>query len=128
MFRPIRAKSKAKAQRAGAGRLAITLFTLLAFTFQSFVAQVHIHIKPWTVSTTLDAGKAAQPGKPPANDDQTSCPICQVILHAGQFVTPSAIAFALPSFALFFVAAANDPAPPAQTASHGWQSRAPPRI
>jgi len=107
--------------------LAITLFALLAFTFQSFVAQVHFHVTPWTATTTLDAGKVSQPGKIPANDDQSNCPICQVVLHAGQFVTPSAITFALPSFALFFVATAAENTPTAQSASHNWQSRAPPR-
>jgi hypothetical protein len=127
VVRPSRTKPKAKAQRASASRFAITLLALIAFTFQSFVAQVHFHTTPWTVSTSLDAGKASQPGKLPANDDQSSCPICQVLLHAGQFVTPPAIALALPSFALFFVATAADPASPAQTASHNWQSRAPPR-
>lgn len=126
MFRPHRAKSKAKAQRASVGRLAITLFALLAFTFQSFVAQVHIHAAPSTASSALSTGKVSQPGKLPANDDPSNCPICQIILHAGQFVTPSAITFALPSFALFFVATAVRQSPSAEAGSHSWQSRAPP--
>ena len=127
VFRPLRARSKAKAQRPNIGRLAITLFALLAFTFQSFVAQVHFHATPWTASTTLDAGKISQPGKLPANDDPSSCPICQAVLHAGQFVTPAAVTFALPSFAIFFIANFNDATATAQTASHSWKSRAPPR-
>jgi hypothetical protein len=127
VFRPFRTKPKAKAQRVSASRLAITLFALLAFTFQSFVSQVHFHATPWIATSTFDAGKVSQPGKLPANDDQSNCPICQVVLHAGQFVTPSAVTFALPSFALFFVAIATNTTLSTQAASHSWQSRAPPR-
>ena len=116
------------AQRVSVGRLTITLFALFAFAFQSFVAQVHVHATPWTASTTLDAGKVSQPGKLPANDDQSNCPICQAVLHAGQFITPSAITFGLPSFAIFFVANFDSAASTSQAVSHSWQSRAPPRF
>jgi len=127
VFRPQRAKSKAKAQRPNLGRLAITLFALFAFTFQSFVAQVHFHATPWTASAILDPGNISQPGKLPVNDDQSNCPICQAVLHAGQFIAPSAIAFGLPSFAIFIIANFNSAAPTTQATSHSWQSRAPPR-
>jgi len=127
VFRPSNARSNIKAQRASIGRLAITLFALFAFTFQSFVAQVHFHATPSLASTALDAGKVSQPGKLPANNDQSNCPICQVVLHAGQVLMPSTIAFALPSVAIFAITIANDTAPVTQSASHSWQSRAPPR-
>jgi hypothetical protein len=107
--------------------LAITLIALLAFTFQSFVSQVHFHAMPWTASAMFDAGKVSQPGKLPANDDQSNCPICQAVLHAGQFITPSAVIFGFPSFAAFLVTTFDRVATPSQVASHSWQSRAPPR-
>lgn len=128
MPRTSTARPKTKAQRANVGRLAITLFALLAFTFQSFIAQIHVHTAPWAASSMLDAGKAAQPGKLPASDDQSNCPICQAVLHGGQFITPSAVTFALPSFVVFFVATGAQKVPVIQAGSHNWQSRAPPRI
>ena len=127
MFLRKRANSKAKAQRTSVARLAVTLFALFTFTFQSFVVQVHVHEASRSASSTLDIGKVSQPGKLPANGDQSDCPICQAMLHAGQFVTPSAVAFGLPSFALFFVIAVASGGQGTQSGSHNWQSRAPPR-
>ena len=108
-------------------RLVITLFALLAFTLQSYVTQIHIHGANWNTATTLDAGKASQPGKLPAGDDQSTCPICQVIAHAGQFVTPAAFAISLPALAAFDVAIDRETATIAHSYSHSWKSRAPPR-
>jgi len=110
-----------------AGRLAITLFALLAFSLQSYVTQIHIHGASWATSATLDTGKSPQPVKAPAGDDQNTCPVCQVIAHAGQFVTPSAVAFILPALAAFHVAVETDTATVTHSYSHSWNSRAPPR-
>lgn len=109
-------------------RLAITLFALLAFTLQSYVAQTHIHGTNWNAASTFDAGKAPQPGKAPSGDDQNTCPICQVIAHAGQFITPSATAIILPALVAFYVAVDRDTPSAARDTSHSWNSRAPPRI
>jgi hypothetical protein len=108
-------------------RLAITLFALLAFSLQSYVTQIHIHGTTWNPAATLDTGKTQQPGKIPARNDQNSCPLCQVIAHAGQFVTPSAVAIALPALVAFHVVADKDTATVTHSFSHSWKSRAPPR-
>jgi hypothetical protein len=128
--RPTRTGSKATARspRTGAARLAITLFTLLAFTLQSYVAQIHIHGASWNTTQTVDAGTAPQPGKLPVTDDQNSCPICQVIAHAGQFVAPSAVAISRPALTAFHVTVDKDTAAVTTSASHSWKSRAPPRF
>jgi hypothetical protein len=128
VFRPLRAKARVSASRFGAPRLAITLFALLAFTLQSYVTQIHIHGASWGTAATLDAGKAHQPGKLPAGDDQNSCPICQVIAHSGQFITPSAVAVILPALVAFYVVIDKDTSSAARNISHSWNSRAPPRI
>jgi hypothetical protein len=109
-------------------RLAITLFALLAFTLQSYVTQIHIHGASWGTAATIDTGKTPQPGKVPAGDDQNTCPICQVIAHAGQFVTPSAIAITLPTILAFHAAVEEITSNIAHSYSHSWKSRAPPRI
>jgi hypothetical protein len=108
-------------------RLAITLIALLAFTLQSYVTQIHIHGAIWKTTSTLDAGKTQQPDKIPAGDDQNSCPICQVIAHAGQFVTPSVVVIALPTLAAFHIAVDKDTTIVMHSVSHSWKSRAPPR-
>lgn len=114
----------------------------LAFALQSYVTQTHIHFTPAEL-TNLSA--AAQPGakiaaigvrpapgkfapqdKYPANDDPANCPICQEILHAGQFVAPSAIVFALPTEAVAVVPLSLALFTPREAASHNWQGRAPP--
>ena len=127
VFRSFRTKTTVLRPRAQAARLAITLLAVLAFTLHSYVMQIHVHGATWSRATTLDAGKAPQPGKIPANGDQSTCPICQVIAHAGQFATPSAVAISLPALAAFHVAVDKDTATGAHSASHSWNSRAPPR-
>ena len=127
MFRPSRPKAIAPASRAGVARLAITLFALLAFSLQSYVTQIHIHGATWNTAAALDAGKTQQPGKIPASGDQSSCPICQVIAHAGQFVTPSAVAIVLPALVALHVVVDKDTATVTHSTSHSWKSRAPPR-
>ena len=108
-------------------RLAITLLALLAFTLQSYVTQVHIHGTSWGTATTLDSGKVPQPSKLPPSNDPANCPICQVTLHAGLFVTPSTVAITLPTLAAFYVAVDKDATTVTHSASHNWKSRAPPR-
>jgi len=127
VFRPSRAKARVSASLFSVSRLAITLFALLAFTLQSYVTQIHIHGANWGAASSVDAGKTPHPGKAPAGDDQSSCPICQVIAHSGQFITPSAIAIALPTLIAFYVFVDRDAPSLARSTSHSWNSRAPPR-
>jgi len=127
VFRPLRTKARISASRSSPSRLAITLFALLAFTLQSYVTQIHIHGANWGTASSAAAGKT-QPGKAPAGDDQSSCPICQVIAHSGQFITPSAIAITLPTLIAFYVVVDRNAPSLARDTSHSWNSRAPPRI
>jgi Protein of unknown function (DUF2946) len=113
---------------------------IVALTFQSFVAQVHVHLQANPASgqihaTVHDASPpTAAPedgdrrGKPPSGGDPSStCPLCQ-ILAAG--VTP------LPTgpYALVALEVASSSAVPFETApvtgvtaaSYSWESRAPP--
>jgi hypothetical protein len=126
---PSRTGSTAKTRpaRAGTARLAITLFALLAFTLQSYVTQIHIHGASPSAIASLDTGKLHQPGRLPAGDDQSACPICQVIAHAGQFLMPSAVAIMLPALAAFYVTNDTHTTTVTDSYSHSWNSRAPPR-
>ena len=120
-MRPPRVRHRPKSRTVSAARLAVTLFALFAFTLQSFVAQVHMHGAPASVAAHAPAKQQ------PAGNDQTTCPICQLIAHAGHVITPSVSVWAPLAIAVFAVAVTRDIAPAAETFSHGWQSRAPPK-
>jgi hypothetical protein len=126
------------ARESGWRRLVLAV-AMLAFALQSYVTQTHIHyasVQAFGLSSAdvftpvaKDAnGKAIPEKKSPANDDPANCPICQAVAHAGQFVTPTAIGFALPSETVVFIPLAIAALTARETASHNWQGRAPPRI
>ncbi len=101
---------------------------LLAFTIQAFVTQTHVH------PGFSDSVVAFHPDKTsskhdnfPANDDPSNCPLCKEILYSGQFVAPMWAVHFLPSMAVSVIEAALPPLSRADTASHAWSSRAPPR-
>ena len=100
-------------------RLWLTLLALFAFTLQAYVTQSHVHAA--AVATKQ------LPGKVPAGDDQANCPLCQVTLHAGVYVTPSAAAFVPPVFTVYGVFVATKVVAAVQAVSHSWNSRAPPQ-
>jgi hypothetical protein len=131
LTRPKNAASKAKSAnpRGSFARLAISLFILAAFVLQSYVTQTHIHLAPESFASysELGAAKKQLPDKFPAQDDPSNCPICQEILHSGQFVTPSIAATLLPSLSVSVIAIVTHVVVVPKTASHTWQSRGPPR-
>lgn len=113
-------------------RLAITFLALFAFSVQSYITQTHIHLAPQQISGVAGDSKASSPAQPhdryPANEDPANCPICQEIMHAGQFVTPAAIAVLLPTLAASTIAIVLDVPIALRTVSHSWHGRAPPHI
>jgi hypothetical protein len=96
---------------------------MLAFAFQAQITQTHIHISP--ASGVALADKSATQKNAP-KDDSSSCPICQAVLHSGQFVSPSAVAMTLPTVAATFIPLAIAAKTARETVSHSWQGRAPP--
>jgi hypothetical protein len=103
-------------------RLLITLFSLFAFSFQTYIGQIHIHLGP-------DAGVSQKhaPDKFPANGDPANCPICQEVLHNGQFVTPSSAHLLPPVFTVSIIRIVATVPVLTRAISHGWRSRAPPK-
>jgi hypothetical protein len=124
-------RAKVLPVRETALRVVISLFVMLAFGLQSYIAQTHIHFKPDTFSSysklAAESGKGQQPDKFPANGDPANCPICQEILHSGQFVTPTAAILLLPAVAVSVIKIVADIPVAAQRPSHAWRSRAPPK-
>ena len=105
-------------------RLLITFFALFAFSLQTYIGQTHIHLAP----DSFEAGAAHKqaPDRFPANGDPANCPICQEVLHDGQFVTPSATTLLAPSLAASIIEIVAPLPRLVQAASHAWRSRAPP--
>jgi hypothetical protein len=101
----------------------VTVLALLAFFLQSLVVQTHIH--PLVQPVAASSLPAPAPLKSQNPIDQ--CRLCQELVHAGTFVTPSA-SFAVASLAL--TAAVFTVLPSALVSlatAFAWQSRAPPR-
>jgi hypothetical protein len=111
--------------RPNPARRWITALALLAFVLQSLALQTHVHAPLQPTTAKIQTGSA--PSAPLKLDPMDQCRLCQELVHAGTFVTPSAAATAaaLTSAAASFViqlALVTDPA-----TAFGWQSRAPPR-
>lgn len=129
-------KTAVMPRQAGVLRRAVLAFALLAFALQSYITETHIHfasVETFGLSSDNFApvktasGKTAPAKKIPSNDDPANCPICQAAMHSGQFITPSAIGFALPSETIAIVPLAIAILTASEIISHGWQGRAPPR-
>ena len=126
---------------AGGWRLLVAAFTLVAFAFQSYLTDTHIHIAQPTSFAAIavkasDFGavhKAAAPlrsaptDKAPSNDEPVKCPLCQAVGYAGHFIAPSsAAALLLPTAAISILPLALVLRSPRETPSHIWQGRGPP--
>lgn len=125
-------------RKTGGWRLAVLTLALITFALQSYITQTHIHFASTQafglsgdnfVPTAKPAtGKTAPSKQTPSNDDPANCPLCQAAAHSGQFVTPAAIGFSLPSEAIAIVPLAIAVLAASASVSHSWQGRAPPRI
>ena len=113
--------------RPAATRRWLAVFALLSFFLQSLAVQTHIHQQlPPTVAKTVDSGTSA-PAPAKNQDPVDQCRLCQELVHAGNFATPSmAVALASLNFvpAIFATLLV-----PAGHSADGfiWQSRGPPR-
>ena len=119
-------------------RRLVLAIALLAFSLQSYITQTHVHFATsqvfglsssdtFTPTAKLAHGKTAPDKKTPSNDDPANCPICQAAMHSGQFITPTASAFLLPSETASIVPLAIAVLTASETISHNWQGRAPPK-
>jgi len=110
-------------------RRALVYAVLVAFALQTYIVQTHIHFAPAALSQLAGGHEAVPQGshdKYPANDDPANCPICQEILHSGQYLTPSAAALLLPTLAVSTIAMVDKALPHLSAPSHSWRGRAPP--
>ncbi len=116
----------------------MTSLALLAFLFQSYAVQTHIHPElnglDYSALTASAPSHAANIGTslerdhhaPAPLDDTARCPLCQEFLHAGAYLTPVPAALALPSTITVVAPLAAAPIAIVQTVSHAWRGRGPP--
>ncbi len=107
---------------------ALLLLTLLAFTFQGFVTQTHIHARIAGAPATVDLfdGIKAPAKNAPSKNDESTCPLCQAFANSGQFLTPAAAAIAAPSISVSVIELVPLATKFVRAASHAWRGRAPP--
>ena len=120
MTRPGRALAKPAPHQRWA-----TVFALLAFFLQGLAVQTHIHEQAPAAKTAALSIPGTTPLK--SQDQTDQCRLCQELVHAGSFITPSATATpANLSFVAVVFTAVTAPETAFATA-FAWQSRAPPR-
>jgi hypothetical protein len=112
-------------ERTALSRL-VAVLLLLAFGFQSYIAQTHIH----DIAAKAPAAVIHHSGhdKSPLQNSPLDCSFCQMLSHAGSILMPDAT-FLLPAANWMKMAAPHYlRADMGTTANHYWQSRAPPSI
>src|SRR5690348_7218002 len=112
--------------RPGSFRRWVTVLTLLTFFLQSLAVQTHVHPSQPAAAKTAQLTTGSGSKAPLKLDPIDQCRLCQELVHAGTFLTPSAAAspalltFVSASFVTLLLLA-SDPA-----TAFAWQSRAPP--
>jgi hypothetical protein len=98
----------------------------LALVVQGYATQTHLHKQNDSViSAALKADGSSKHNNIPVNDD-ANCPVCQQILHAGQFVAPAWLLPFLILAAVSTVEITTAVLPHYDTVSHSWRGRGPP--
>jgi hypothetical protein len=122
------ANSLVKTGRAPA-RLLATLAFLLAFAFQSFVAQTHIHV-PGAPGGMVSAGIGFSAPEPAPDqsplDDASNCPVCQVAMAMATAVGVAGLVLVQPAFIAVAAKPHELPRPASAAPAHAWTSRGPP--
>ena len=107
----------------------VLLAALMAFSWQSFATQTHLHIYPGTRSVATAAGVVVSSqlttGRSPT-DEPANCPICQEMAHAGHYLLPTPIAFVAPQTSAPWLVVTPTVALLLRQPPRPWNSRAPP--
>jgi len=115
------------ARRPSAWRWFLVAALLLTLVVQGYATQTHLHKQNGsTVSAALTAGGMPKHDNFPVNDDPANCPVCQQILHAGQFVAPAWLLPFLILAAVSTIEITTAVLPHYDTVSHSWRGRGPP--
>ena len=124
-------RARSRAASRGVFSHALLFLTLLAFAFQGFVTQTHIHHPSSATERAAIVkvvGLAATHGGSRHDDGTADCPFCQALVIAGAFFTPTAPSIGpLVGWAETQVHRPTIGGLTVATASFSWRSRAPPQ-
>jgi len=118
-----------KATTIRALRIALLVAALCAILFQSFIVQAHAHTHPGMAPTVQSVALHALDGVTDGGStqpDESDCPICWEMEHAGAFVLPSDPVLLASETSAIWVAVQLPPFSVRNERSHAWRSRAPP--
>lgn len=107
----------------------VLLVALLAFSWQSFVTQTHVHfgtdlhVAALSGQTSSSAHSGTGKG---SSDTPGNCPICDEISHDGFYLLPVLAEIEAPELVRFWQAVSAPLARTVRKRSHVWRSRAPP--
>ncbi len=118
---------RAITSRNTAARRWMALFALAAFFLQSLAVQTHIHPADLPAVAKIAAAHHPAPAPLKSQDPIDQCRLCQELVHAGAFITPSTIAVAASQAFIQASFAVLPPATAGPATAFAWQSRAPPR-
>lgn len=129
VWRHIRRRQVALPGNLRAWWATILLATLLAFSWQSFVTQTHVHFDTdaHMAAFSGQASSAARSDKGKGSSDTpANCPICEEIAHDGLYLLPTLAVLEAPEPAPVWQAVATPIVRAVRKPSHAWRSRAPP--
>lgn len=112
-----------------APRLALLVAALFATLFQGFLVQSHTHMHRDVASIVhkVEAqAVAAATRDGSTQQDETDCPFCWEIAHAGAFVLPEGTVLRTPEPSIVWLVALLQSVSARSGRSHAWRSRAPP--
>jgi hypothetical protein len=112
--------------RRSPGWRLVTWMLLLAFTWQAFATQTHIHAAQ-QIRSGHALASAPERSKSPLKSDAADCPLCQAVFHAGAFVSPAAPFLYLPAFLAEWKLPAAVIVGVSVSGAYDWKSRGPPQ-
>lgn len=121
----MRTTATARQHPGGSLRSLVCLLVLVAFTFQSFLVQTHIHSLPQSFGGSIGISASSQNDKAPLDADK--CFLCQEYVHGGAYLLPAAVTALPPTAVASLLPLLLAPLHAARTLSHNWMGRAPPR-
>lgn len=120
-------KTALRQSAGGSFRSLICMLVLVAFTFQSFLVQTHIHNLPQSLTSDGGATTVKAPHDVKAPLDADKCFLCQEYVHGGVYLMPAVVAALPPTAVASLLPFLLAPLHAARTLSHIWMGRAPPR-
>jgi len=113
--------------RQASPRKWVTALVLLAFFLQSLAIQTHVHQSFAPAAVKAAALGETGPAPLKTQDPLDQCRLCQELVHAGSFFTPTIVSFAANLTFVAAIFADLRASPDSAATAFSWQSRAPPR-